>query len=113
MAQSGPPAWARAFYILLGIVLFVTGLLWAWSPVPFGFVLMGIGLAILLWASRVIRRLVRRWRTKSRSLDRALTGIENGLPKRWTENIKRTRPDNHDDDEEDGEENGEGGGRTR
>jgi hypothetical protein len=103
MARSGPPAWARIFYVALGLVLFIAGLLWAWSPIPFGFVLMGAGLAILVWASRDARRLIRRWRMKSRKLDGAMTRIEDVLPGDWTHDIKRTRPENHDDDDDEDE----------
>lgn len=81
------------------IALIVFGLIWTISPLPFGFILVAAGLAILISvAPAEIRWLRRRWRW----FDRLLHRLEKKLP-RWIAKRLRDSDYDHADEEEDEE----------
>lgn len=71
----------RAFKVAVGLLLVVAGLLSVPTPLPIGFVLTLIGLAILAAETPLIGKLTRRTRSKVPMLDRSMTASKDHLPK--------------------------------
>lgn len=68
----------------LGILLMLIGMLAFISPLPFGIVIMALGLSVLVCVEPHARRLLQRLRTRSESLNRHLHWCENKLEDRLT-----------------------------
>lgn len=89
----------RIAVTIFAMALIVFGLIWTISPLPFGFVLVAVGLAILISvAPAEIRWLRRRWRW----FDRVLHRLEKKLPG-WIAKRLRDSDYDHAEGEEDKE----------
>ncbi len=76
----------------LGALLVVIGLAIAWSPIPFGVILLATGLTLLVWANPWVRQGVRALRTRSAKVNAALTSIQNQAPGPIRRTLERTDP---------------------
>lgn len=77
------------------LFLIIFGIIWTISPIPFGFVVVAIGLLLLAAvAPAEVRWIRRRWRW----FDRAMHRLEDRLPE-WIAKRLRISDYDHDEDE--------------
>jgi uncharacterized membrane protein YbaN (DUF454 family) len=80
----------RILLVLLALALIVVGVIWTISPIPFGFVLIIVGLLVLAsQAPRFVRWLRRRWKW----FDRVLNALQRWLPRFLTRPLRESSPD--------------------
>jgi hypothetical protein len=85
----------RVAVTIFALALIAFGLIWTLSPIPFGFVIVALGLLLLIAvAPAEIRWLRRRWRW----FDRLMHRLEARLPE-WI--AKRLRVTDYEHDEDD------------
>lgn len=78
--------------IAVGLVCVVLGLITLPLPIPVGLVLMVVGLALLILASRYVRKLVRQWRESHPESSDKLDYVSHKLPRWIRVPLMRTRP---------------------
>lgn len=79
----------RILVTILASVLIVVGIVWTISPLPFGFVLVVLGVLLLAAAAPVVLRWFRRrWRW----LDRKLARLQEILPRWLARHLRRSDP---------------------
>lgn len=79
-----------ALYKFLGVCLILIDLPWMWLPVPFGAVLVALGLALLITGSETGAERLRGLRSRYHWFDRALLEACRYLPTRLADPIDRT-----------------------
>lgn len=82
----------RLFFFALGILIFTFGVIALVSPIPFGFVFIPLGLAMMLWASPWMRGRLRRFRAHHPNFDRKLREAEDWLPDWLAAPLRHSRP---------------------
>ncbi len=83
-------AW-NIILLIVAVLMVLVGLVTFLLPIPFGIVLLVMGIAMLMMVSPPVRRRFHRLRIRYPSLDRHLTSIEPHLPVALQ---KILRPDN-------------------
>jgi hypothetical protein len=83
----------RLIGLLLGAALLLGGVPLMISPIPFGFVLVLLGLIALCASSPPFARFVRWLRGRFREVDAALDAAEDVLPRPLREPLEATEPD--------------------
>ncbi len=92
----------RMLVAIFGLLLILIGIPLTPSPIPFGFLFIALGLALLVWAAPgAVRWLRRRWRW----FDRHMSGLEKVLPPFLAKYLKRSHVDQEEDQEDDNEGN--------
>lgn len=94
---------ARLLTTLLGVALFVYGVIAAASPLPLGVPLVVLGLLMIAGANPAARPLLRRMRARWRWFDRLVEALAKGLPENMRTLVAETDPDN--DSRREGEKN--------
>lgn len=88
--------WARELVRWVGLfaggVLTALGILLAVTPLPFGAVLMAMGLVTLISVSPTVARIMRNIRARTRPLDVALCAVERICPRRIANILRSTSP---------------------
>ncbi|MDF1687966.1 MAG: hypothetical protein P1U50_14350 [Parvibaculaceae bacterium] len=84
----------KSLSLLIGWILFVSGLILTPLPPPFAFGLFLLmpGLALLIVHSSYMRRSVRYLRQKYSAVDRAASALEDRVPAQMRRVLKLTRP---------------------
>lgn len=77
---------------VVGAIITLLGLVLTWSPIPFGFVLLFLGLSILVWANPWVRRRVRQWRVRSQKFDAAVSAVQKRAPGPIAGALAKTEP---------------------
>ncbi|MCP5433695.1 MAG: hypothetical protein H6923_10545 [Alphaproteobacteria bacterium] len=78
---------------ILAWLLLAVGLVWMVLPTPFGFVLVGLGLALLISTNRRAAKWFRRLRARVRTVDKTVREAEKHLPKEARRPFEETDPD--------------------
>ena len=81
------------FHQVLGGVLVVTGAILTPTPIPFGLIMLTIGLALLAPYMPPVQALVRTIRRKWPNVDRSLRRYRDRLPPVIRSTIDKTHPD--------------------
>ena len=68
-----------AIYLTALLFLFI-GMIFLWLPIPLGFLLMGVGIALIITHSSRATRLLKSQRARYRRLNRFLKKVENRVP---------------------------------
>lgn len=91
----------RSLVAVFGVILILIGIPLTPSPIPFGLLIIALGLALLIWAAPgAVRGVRRRWRWFDRQMDR----LENVLPPYFARLIRRSDVDQDDDEDDEQEE---------
>lgn len=85
---------ARLLTTLLGVAVFVYGVIAAASPLPLGVPLVVLGLLMIAGANPAARPLLRRMRATWRWFDRLVEALAKGLPENIRTLAAETDPDN-------------------
>jgi len=80
----------RFVWKIAGIFLIISYFI----PIPMGTFRVAIGLSILICASPAFASFFQNLRRKYKTFNKFITGIENKLGERWTQNLMLTRPEN-------------------
>lgn len=88
----------RLIASLIGAIIFLLGVILAFMPIPFGLILMAVGLFIMLSSSLSVRHLVKWLRRRNARIDRWLDMAAAKLPQRYADVLNRTRPDCPDEE---------------
>ncbi|NWG45025.1 MAG: hypothetical protein HXY25_00560 [Alphaproteobacteria bacterium] len=82
----------RILALVFGLVLIFGGIVWMLLPVPLGLFAIGLGVALVLWASPQARAVLRWLRGLAPGLDRLLRRTEARLPREIATPLERTEP---------------------
>ena len=82
----------RLFLIIVAIVLIVVGAIVFPMPIPLGLIMMVLGLALLITQSPFVAGRVRAFRARHARTDQAIRKVENVLPAKLRDALKRTDP---------------------
>lgn len=82
----------RIIQIAIGSVLVLLGLISWLTPFPGGTALIAIGLTLLICASETAARAVKKSRSKIPVLDKGMIWIEEHVPAKLADALRRTRP---------------------
>ncbi len=82
----------RVILIVLGSVLLVLGAISMLTPIPGGFILLGLGTAMLICTSTAFSNWLMRRRERSKWLNGSMSWMETHLGARVSAALSRTRP---------------------
>lgn len=80
-------------YQICAIILILTGFAIVPLPIPFGALMIAVGLTILIGSSRPFAAFVKARRSRSPRIHRLLGFLENRSPARLRDVLKRSDPD--------------------
>ena len=83
----------RLIGILIGLALIVVGVPLVFTPLPVGLLMAGLGTVVLVASSPFAARRLKAWRSRSKTLNRAVGKAEDILPDALAEPLERTDPD--------------------
>jgi len=82
----------KLFSMIAGVILVLAGLIVFPMPIPFGAIMIVAGLVLLMSANATVVRLIRRFRQHHRRTNKAIQAVEDRLPKKWQEVLRRSDP---------------------
>jgi len=82
----------KIIFITGGSLLVLLGAISWMTPLPGGTAMLAIGITMLICASERVARLVARSREKINMVNKALTWIEDHVPTKFGDVLRRTRP---------------------
>lgn len=85
--------WKTVLYDLIGILVIGLGFVILPLPLPFGIILIALGMLILSVENRSVRHAVRSLRIRSPKLDRALKQVQRKSPSFLRKLIAHTEPE--------------------
>ncbi len=83
----------RFFLDLAGLLLIGAGLILLPTPIPFGAILIALGVLLLAIAEESVRSLIRSLREKHPRFDAALRKAKTLLPSTLVETLSKTEPE--------------------
>lgn len=87
-----PSLFVRTFLLILAIFLILTGLIVLPLPIPFGALMIVMGVSILISTNDKAADWIRRYRVRHPKLNERLLGLERRLPERLARIVRRTSP---------------------
>lgn len=78
---------------IAGGVLTLVGFVLMWSPIPFGIVLLAIGLTVLIGVNAWVRATLRQLRQRYKAVDETLDVVQSRAPGPIRDALARTDPD--------------------
>ena len=75
-----------------GLALVLVGLVVFPMPIPLGAIMIVTGLVLLVSSSAVIARALRSFRQHHRGANRVIQAVEDRLPERWRNALRRSDP---------------------
>ncbi len=87
-----PAFLSRIALLILAIALIITGLIVLPLPIPFGALMIMVGMTILISSNDTAAGWIRKWREQNPRLNNRISVLENRLPDKLGQILRRTTP---------------------